>query len=229
VLRPRRPWLTALGVAIAAAVVAPPAHRLADDLLVAHMGQHLVLAVVTPLLIALGAPPVPPARAGPMAAATAAHLGSLAFWHVPLFYDAAVRSTPLHLLEHCTLLGAGLLFWPLVLSAPSGLAALFTAGLGSGALAALLTLSPHPLYRAHLATAPLHGLPALGDQQLAGALMWVPGGIAYSAVAIALLLRWLGREPKPLRLPPGAVSGTLVVLAALTVARMVAGASGRVH
>ncbi len=214
----RRPWLTVAGVATALGALAPPTHRLADDLLLAHMGQHLALAVVCPLLLALGAPALPPARTRTVALATVAHVGSLALWHVPSLYDAALRHTGLHLLEHTTLLAGGLLFWPVVLTARSGLAALFTAGLGSGALAALLTLSPRPLYGAHLDTAARHGLSALGDQQLAGAVMWVPGGILYAAVAIALLLRWLGRTPGPLRLPPGAVSGTLVVLALVAVA-----------
>jgi cytochrome c oxidase assembly factor CtaG len=49
-----------------------------------------------------------------------------------------------------------------------------------------------------------HGLGPLGDQQLAGALMWVPPMFVYLSAAAGLLLRWfrtlepaVGREEVP--------------------------------
>ncbi|MEZ5410137.1 MAG: cytochrome c oxidase assembly protein [Acidimicrobiales bacterium] len=193
----RRPWLLVTAFVVTAVAVAPPIGGWADELLLGHMAQHLVLAVVVPLLAAGGLRRPTPVGGGRLALVTAAHVGTLAVWHLPALYDGAVDSSRLHAVEHLTMLAGGLAFWPLVLVSPGGLLALFTAGLGSGALAALLTLSPRPLYQAHLVSAPAHGLTALGDQQLAGAVMWVPGGLVYAGVAVALLLRWLAREPAP--------------------------------
>jgi cytochrome c oxidase assembly factor CtaG len=80
-------------------------------------------------------------------------------------------------------------------------AVLFVSGLGSGALAALLTLSPTALYSVHAnTTVPWHLTP-LEDQQLAGAIMWVPGGLIYAVAALILLVQWLERPvraPRPL-------------------------------
>jgi putative membrane protein len=55
----------------------------------------------------------------------------------------------------------------------------------------LLTLAPSPLYDAHVAAAAARGSDALADQQLAGVLMWVPGGLVYVAAAAVLLLAGL--------------------------------------
>lgn len=211
----RRPWLLVVAFLVTAVAVAPPVGARADELLLGHMAQHLVLAVVVPLLAAGGLRPPDPVGGGRLALVTAAHVGTLALWHVPALYDGAVDSSPLHALEHLTMLAGGLAFWPLVLVSPGGLLGLFTAGLGSGALAALLTLSPRPLYTAHLVSAPAHGLTALGDQQLAGAVMWVPGGLVYAGVAVALLLRWLRRAPVPAALPPALGTLRLVPAGAL--------------
>jgi protoporphyrinogen IX oxidase len=63
-------------------------------------------------------------------------------------------------------------------------------------LGALLTFAPVPLYDLHQ-TAPLAwGMTPLSDQQLAGLIMWVPGGLPY-AVAGAIVARrgWM-RQPQ---------------------------------
>ena len=67
-----------------------------------------------------------------------------------------------------------------------GLAILVLFGLStaSGLLGVLLTFAPDVLYRSYERTAPAWGLSALADQQLAGVIMWVPGGGVYLAVAL---------------------------------------------
>jgi cytochrome c oxidase assembly factor CtaG len=35
------------------------------------------------------------------------------------------------------------------------------------------------------------GLDPTTDQQLAGLIMWIPGGVVHGAAALALLYRWL--------------------------------------
>ena len=39
------------------------------------------------------------------------------------------------------------------------------------------------------------GLSPQQDQQLAGLLMWVPGGLVHLAAALLLLARWLRERP----------------------------------
>jgi cytochrome c oxidase assembly factor CtaG len=69
--------------------------------------------------------------------------------------------------------------------------------MGSGALGAFMALSDSPWYGPYAAL----GLAAFGltpaeDQQLAGALMWAPGGLFHALVAVALLAPALrSREP----------------------------------
>jgi cytochrome c oxidase assembly factor CtaG len=150
---------------------------------------------------------VPRGSAAVGLAAVGLHAGVFWLWHIPAWYDAAVAHPVLHAFEHTTLLGAGLLFWWVVLGVRwqgrTGIAVLylFLAGLASGALAALLTLAPTPLYHAHLTTSAAWGLSPLEDQQLAGAIMWVPGGLVYLVAALVLFVRWLQAGPPPAVLP----------------------------
>jgi putative membrane protein len=125
--------------------------------------------------------------------------GVLWAWHAPPLYQAALRSDALHGLEHVTLLGTAVLFWWVVLD-PRGrlrlgeggdLAYLFAAGIQGGALGALFTFAPSPIYPAYAVTAPAWGLSALTDQQLAGLSMWIPFGTVYLAVAAARFVGWL--------------------------------------
>ena len=57
--------------------------------------------------------------------------------------------------------------------------------LHTGALGALLAFAPRVLYQDT----------TLEDQQLAGLVMWVPGGLCYLAAGLAFAHSWLaGRE-----------------------------------
>jgi cytochrome c oxidase assembly factor CtaG len=147
-------------------------------------------------------------------AAIAAHVGAFWLWHIPALYDAAIAHPALHALEHLTLLATGLLFWAVIGRArwhhQTGLAVLvlFVAGLGSGALAALLTLAPRPLYEAHATTTAAWHLTPLEDQQLAGALMWVPGGLVYAITAVVLFVQWLEAGPGTVRYSSTATATT---------------------
>ncbi len=112
---------------------------------------------------------------------------ALWLWHAPDLYQAALVDERLHALEHLSFLGASLLFWWVLLH-PHGerefglggrLLYLFTTALQSGLLGALLTFSPQAWYPRQSAAAGLWGLTPLEDQQIAGALMWVPAGVVY--------------------------------------------------
>jgi cytochrome c oxidase assembly factor CtaG len=63
--------------------------------------------------------------------------------------------------------------------------------LHSGLLGILITLAPAPLYPSYAAAPPWLGLAPLEDQQLAGIVMLLPGGLAYLLGGLALLAAWL--------------------------------------
>jgi cytochrome c oxidase assembly factor CtaG len=73
----------------------------------------------------------------------------------------------------------------------AGVGALFLTMLHTGLLGILITLAPAPLYPSYAAATPWLGLGPLEDQQLAGIVMLIPGGLAYLAGGLALLAAWL--------------------------------------
>ena len=120
-------------------------------------------------------------------------------WHTPGLYEAALRSNMVHGLEHLTFWAASLLFWWTLLQ-PVGhrrlgrgaaILYLFAASLQGGALGALITFSPRPWYGAYERTTEALGRSALGDQQLAGLLMWLPLGTLFTVLAGVFFLLWL--------------------------------------
>lgn len=198
---PTLKFAAAAGVLVVASV-SPPLHGLAHDLFAAHMVQHLVLLLAASPLLAAGL--LRTGRRAPgLVAGLAIHTAALWLWHVPALYDASVRHEALHVVEHATFLGAGTLYWWGVLDAArvgraGSVASLFLAALGMGMLAALVTLAAHPWYAAHAATAARHGLSPLGDQQLGGVIMWVPGGTVYVVAGAWVFARWLRSQgPEP--------------------------------
>jgi putative membrane protein len=133
------------------------------------------------------------------------HVGALWIWHVPELYEAALEHRAVHTAEHASFLFTAMLFWWALTRAGRrghwpgyGAAVLYVFGtaLQSGALGALLMFSPAPLYRAHAEGTALWGLDLLVDQQLAGALMWVPAGLVYTGAILVLFLAWLGRAER---------------------------------
>ncbi len=134
------------------------------------------------------------------------HTAALWAWHAPPLYQAALDVPLLHGAEHLSFLGTGLLFWWTVLvpgaagALPAerrrmayGLGALsiFALTLQSGLLGALMTFAPTPWYPAYAGRTAPWGLAPLEDQQLAGLLMWGPGGMIYAAIALGLLAIWI--------------------------------------
>lgn len=131
------------------------------------------------------------------------HVGALWLWHSAALYEAALRSHWLHGLEHVSFFGTALLFWSVVLRRQPGpdafpgvaLVLVFTMTLQSVLLSALLTFSPTPWYPSYGQRAAPWGLDPLVDQQLAGVMMWVPGGLVYLGIALVLLTSALRHTP----------------------------------
>jgi cytochrome c oxidase assembly factor CtaG len=74
----------------------------------------------------------------------------------------------------------------------------FAAGLPSGLLGALLTFAGKPLYPSQSSGAVHWGLTRLEDQQLAGLIMWMPGGLVYLCAAPVWFV-WLRSEEQKAR------------------------------
>jgi cytochrome c oxidase assembly factor CtaG len=131
---------------------------------------------------------------------------NLLLWHVPALFDSTLYSQTTHDLEHALFFSTGLLFWAQVFdSAPFrarlswlGRAAYTTTGMLVGwVLAVVLAFAPAPLYHAYAALPSRPGgLSALGDQQIAAGVMWVPGSIVYTIAILVFFYRWLGPEPE---------------------------------
>lgn len=222
VVRRRAVAGTAALVVLVVALVSP-LDAAAEATFTAHMVQHVLLSAAAAPLLVLAAPVVTIRRAMPrswrrpldrvartaagptwwrggvaVAAATVLAAGTLTIWHAPALYDLALRSDLVHAVEHVTILGAAAAFWSAVIHAVRRSQTLVSVGaLGvacahGAALGALLALAPRPWY-AHDATG--WDVNALADQQLAGALMWVPTPTVYLAAAALVLHRALRVDP----------------------------------
>jgi putative membrane protein len=131
--------------------------------------------------------------------ATTLQLAVMWLWHAPPLFDRALGHEGWHIAQHLSFLVSALLFWWAMAHGRAGergygLAALclFATSLGGGALGALMALSTSPWYAGYAAMgmSPI-GLTPAEDQQLAGLLMWVPGGLVHAGAALVLLHRWL--------------------------------------
>ncbi len=128
------------------------------------------------------------------------HVGALWAWHIPFLYEAALERPLVHHLEHASFFFTALLFWWALVRVGAhhkwpgygaGILYVFATALQSGALGALMTFAPEPWYPAHEAGVTAWNLDLMFDQQVAGALMWVPMGIVYAAAVGVLLVAWL--------------------------------------
>jgi putative membrane protein len=134
-----------------------------------------------------------------------AYTGTLWLWHAAVPYQAAVRNEWIHGLEHASFLIVGFSFWHFALGRGRqpmmpGFRVLFmfTAALQGVLLAALLTFGSTPWYPEYAESSGAFGLDPLTDQQLAGLLMWIPSGLVYTGVSVAVLVHWIGQsEPLP--------------------------------
>ncbi|HEY8550164.1 MAG TPA: cytochrome c oxidase assembly protein [Vicinamibacterales bacterium] len=217
-----------VGWAVLVLAVAPPMDRAAAWRFSSHMTQHELLMLVgaplvvvgrpvTPWLVAL--PPAwrPHAAAGLQsramsgawramtapAVAWALHGVVIWVWHVPVLYEAAVRSEAVHAFQHATFVGTAILFWWGLVYGRYGRAAygaavlfVFVTALHTGILGALFTFSSAPFYPLYVARAAERGVDALTDQQLAGLVMWIPAGVILMLFGLGLLLAWLSEAER---------------------------------
>lgn len=213
-----RAALYVAGIAASVLAVVSPLDRIGEEqLLSAHMLQHLLLGDVGPLLIVLGvrgplAVFLLPQRLLRVVARGALRvaaslllrpkvslglwLAALGGWHVPAAYDAALAHPALHDLEHACFAVAGTLAWAQIVD-PARRARLsvgeramfaFTMLVASGLLAEAL-VALHPLYPHYIAITDRPFGWSAGEDQSRAALLMMGEQIATLATAMTFLVR----------------------------------------
>jgi len=225
------------GWLLMAIALVSPLHELSLRLFSVHMVEHeLVMAAAAPLLV-LARPLGPmlwafPAGWRPRVAkttkaagfllgwdilsrplvATILHAVAIWVWHVPVVFEAALQSEPLHWLQHLSFLVTALFFWWAMFEARSRRGAvvmeLFFTAMQTGFLGVLLAVAPRPMYPLQSLLSQRYGLDPLADQQLAGLIMWVPAGTVYVAAGLAIACQWIRQSSRSAAFPmPEAVHG----------------------
>jgi putative membrane protein len=204
------------GVVTLGLALASPLDALVDYLQSAHMVQHILLMLIGPPLLLMGAPGwlLRPALGWPgvgwlarrvTRAPLAFALGNVVFllWHIPTFYDLALRVEPIHILEHVSLIAtATILWWPVLgmlpelptLSRPVQMLYVFIQTLPGALLGIILGMATVPLYPTYNTAARLWNISALQDQQVSGLIMWVGSNMFWLAVLTAVFFAWNARE-----------------------------------
>jgi PQQ-dependent catabolism-associated beta-propeller protein len=150
-------------------------------------------------------------------AASLLQAASMWLWHAPKLFNAALVNEGWHAAQHLSFVLTALLFWWSLSVAAArgrpGVAAfwLFFTSLHSGLLGALMTFAQSPWYPRYveLGLSGVGGLTPLEDQQLAGIVMWIPGGMVHAVVALFYVGRWL-------KMPRAAFPLSVVVLLLLS-------------
>ncbi|HTK52568.1 MAG TPA: cytochrome c oxidase assembly protein [Gemmatimonadaceae bacterium] len=198
-----------------------PVDGISEQLFSMHMVQHeLLMALAAPLLVASrpgpalvwafgsGSRPVlvrllrAPLVRRTWRALTQPFTAWLAqtvviwLWHAPPLFEAALHSDLIHAIQHLAFLGSAVAFWWSIMHGrreARGLAivSLFTTAVHTGVLGALMTFARSPWYPAYGAGPEAWGLTLIGDQQLAGLIMWIPASAAYLVATLSTAYRWL--------------------------------------
>ena len=214
----RQAWLFAAGWLLTAGAIVSPLHEAGERSFTFHMIEHELLMLPAALLL-VAARPGPVLLWGmprglrqgfgslsrwslwrhltdPIVA-TAIQALAIWLWHAPGPFDAALRNEGWHILQHVCFFASALLFWWAMLHRSSEALAglcLFATSMIGGALGALMALSSSPWYSAYAAMGMTpFGLSPAEDQQFAGLIMWIPGGLFHLGAALVFLARWLSR------------------------------------
>lgn len=178
---------------IAGLVLLPLGWSLSRWGMTGHMAAHMIAVAVAAPLLAVGIQGhrFDPAERWPRFASplVAAMVEAVIVWgwHVPALRRLADHQPLWLVVEQASFLAAGLLLWSAVLAPrhrAAGVMALLVTSMHMTLLGELIGLAPRPLY-SH------HGTGALEDQQMAGIVMLLVGGIAYLVGGLAMLGRLL--------------------------------------
>jgi len=207
------------GTLIGLVALVSPLDELGDEYLFsAHMVQHLLLMFGTAPLWVIGTPGWLVDRIIPKGwtqfvkwltsptVAFAAFTFAMFVWHIPFLYEKAQEREALHIFEHLTYFGSGLIGWWPVMGAktsriskpdsPARMLYLFLLSIPCTALGALLTLAHTPFYSFYVSTPHPFGLDALQDQHLGGLLMWMPTHMFLLLALGITFLKWFTKSER---------------------------------
>ena len=213
--------LFSLGMTAAVAALFTPIDSLGDDLLTMHMIQHLLLLDVAPILCLLGLTKaifrpatkrviqLERSRFSWVLSPTVGlvgYIGGMWLWHWPVLYDAAVRYTSVHVLEHLTFtLIGGLYWWHLIspirdtrrLTGMGAVLYMATTKVGVGILGIGLTFAPNSIYSVYQFAGPnIWGMTAQEDQALAGVIMATEQSIVMGIALVWLVTQMIERSER---------------------------------
>jgi cytochrome c oxidase assembly factor CtaG len=209
----RLTWFMLGLLAILAALISP-IDDLGDQLLLMHMVQHILLLDIVPILLILGLTktllrPVTrriqtiERRAGVLAhpaAAVAAYAGFMWLWHVPFMYDAALRNSGVHAIEHlCFAVGGSLYWWHLLspirnrrrLGGLGPVGYMVSTKLLVGLLGVALAFAPTSIYAFYQHHPHYWGLSPTEDQSLAGLTMALEQSIVMGIALVYVFVQML--------------------------------------
>lgn len=205
----------ACGVAtLVLALVSPLDWYGENRVLWSHMIQHLLLGDIAPLLVVLS---LTGALLRPLLArrwvrrlrglghplvALPLWTVDLYVWHLPFLYQAALRNSTVHALEHFFFFTCGALMWAAVIeplpgpvwfgNGPKALYTLVVRTAGA-ILANVFIWDSHPIYGYYAAVQYGTGISTVADQRAAGAIMFIEGSIV-TLLAFAWLFIRFTRE-----------------------------------
>jgi cytochrome c oxidase assembly factor CtaG len=208
------PWRVAafsLGVALLVLAFASPVAVIGEDELFSiHMLQHVTIGDLAPLCLLAGltGPILRPVLAlRPVERLRVlAHPGvalpiwatNLYLWHLPFLYEAAVRHSAVHALEHVCFFTAGVIMWlPVLETLPAPewfgtgakLAYIAVVRVVETVLGNVFVWAGAVFYPVYAAGDELWGISPLRDQGLAGAVMMIEGSLVTISALAWLFLR----------------------------------------
>jgi putative membrane protein len=222
-------WSFAGGIGFLAFSLLGPLETYNENLFTLHMAQHLIIMQIATPMILLGRPvhlllrAMAPrttkqtvsflfGKSGPrylVLAVTAPIIafvlfnGNLGLWHLPMFYDAALRGEWVHHFQHILFAGFAMIYWWTIIDPVPrhhrilevwAMGSVFLSMMISSIIGAIITLSNSVLYSFYLEAANPWGWSPLVDQQVGGLIMWVGSFFLYLIVLFALLAKLLQRD-----------------------------------
>jgi cytochrome c oxidase assembly factor CtaG len=207
------------GLLVILLALVSPIDALGDQLMVMHMVQHILLLDIVPILLILGLTkgilrPVTrrvhtvERRAGFFAHpafAVIAYAGIMWLWHVPAMYDAALKHSGIHVIEHVCFAAVGLLYWWHLLSPIRSRMRL--GGMGPvmymtatkllvGLLGIALAFAPSAIYPFYEHHPHYWGLTPGQDQNMAGLVMALEQSIVMGVALVWLFVTMLAESER---------------------------------
>jgi len=196
-----------------------PVHELAEERLFSvHMVQHTLFSLVAPPLLLMGLPASVLRRlfrpralqlvlrfvTRPLVALIIFN-GVVLVTHWPVLVDASLRSELLHFSMHTILFtSAVIMWWPVIdplpetkkLSEPGKMFYLFLQSILPTVPASFLTFADAPIYHFYETVPRLWGISVVNDQQIAGLIMKIGGGLLLWLCIATIYFRWSAKEER---------------------------------